>query len=274
MSVQSPELFLRQLLTSPGNMDLLQEARHRSAELVAHIEDKDFAFEDADLLRNLQQHPEWAGQVFEALAGEEPLDPEEQAAVDEQIAIKDEDDRSIGQIFRNGLVRDLDPDLRNWEGMFGQLRIVSPEEHAFLASRPDVEAASPAADLLVRFGITPLTIFYAALAVKVAVDRMVTAGKIANDDVVLLTADPDRTRDEYDVDVLPAQDVVGEIVSMSEVSSEVAWAILRWLIAVAQVRAFVIPKFEAFPEGEDVRLKRTNGDISLEESWSRELVLS
>lgn len=246
-----PRELLRQLFLSAGNEDLLASVSKESDEILSAMERVDWdqvIDEEAAIKLDL----EWVGRVYQALA--KPHVTQGDAALFEALFKgRATDEQDIGEAFQC-LVEKIAHPTRQFSCYFGSLPEVSDTQKKELLSSPAVQASSHAVDL-VRWGITPVTIFTATEAVALLVDRKVRRRKLFGQiPVVISKEDPQVDPQNLLAQELPFQTVAMEIRSATRCSEEASNRILDWTIDAAQSVPFLYKGMRAEIQGKGISL--------------------
>ncbi|MGD2108662.1 MAG: hypothetical protein PVI86_04655 [Phycisphaerae bacterium] len=258
--------LLRRALTTPGDQRSLATIKSHAAEVLSFLDSDDVEL-DGEQARLLSEHPEWLGEILDAVAGEEALPTHEQAELDALIRAKVDDDRSVGAAFKDALLKDLPPELVNWDRWFGGVETCDKELQEALLECPDVIAARPECEPLLKFGIRPLTVFYATQAVRIVVDRSLKKQEDPECNSVFLPLG--EVSQNTPSPRVTAEDVIDEIVCMAECGKDMAERLLWWLLGLMYVgqRSFLFDGMEAVPGDEGVWLRRVKCEMTTFECW-------
>ncbi|MGA2000169.1 MAG: sigma-70 family RNA polymerase sigma factor [Terriglobales bacterium] len=263
-AAMTPESLLYQVLTSPGNQQLLLQLRARAGEVIAAIDDRDMTLPKgtAESIDGL-----WIAEVYETLATgvSAPQTPELEKLSAELFAASVEDIKSIGVAFQETLLPGLPLELANFPEWFGSVKQITPERIAELSKFPDVEAAFPISAQLIVYGLTPRTFYYATEAVSTVLDRLFRLGLAKGNSFVLHPRQACVIQTEQgEVHV----DLEAEISRVAECTVQAANAILPWLVAAAGSKPLLFSGFEAAPSSNGVLLRHTTTAFdSLYKRW-------
>src|ERR1019366_9875314 len=102
---------------------------------------------------------DWMARVYEALSHEDELLGEDQELLGRLFQASQAEERDIGAAFEQALLINLPDDVLKWEGITPRRSEVPVLLRAELLKSPSVEGIVYAAEVLVPFGMTPLTVF-------------------------------------------------------------------------------------------------------------------
>lgn len=168
--------LLWQVLLSPGNKELLEEAEKHSGEILAAIEGMEGDEHQESAVKEID--PQWVAQVYSKLAAAH-VQKEDTRVFEALFDARKEDERSIGEAFEEWLLPFVSEPLRDFESYFRSLPLVTDAQRKLLLESPAVLASKSALELT-QWGITPMTIFSATEAVGALVDRKLRRGKLAS----------------------------------------------------------------------------------------------
>lgn len=231
-----PVELLRQLFLSTGNEDLLEKASKESDDILAAMENADWdQIIDEEAAEKLDL--EWVAKVYAALA-KSHVSEGDAALFEALFEGRARDERKIGEAFEC-LVEKLSTPARQFSSYFGSLPAVSDGQKAELISSPAVQA-SPHALEIVRWGITPVTIFTATEAVALLVDRKVRRGKFSEQKPIMISKESPRVSPQnLPAQELPFQTLAMEIRFATRCSEEASSRILDWTIDAAHSVPFL-----------------------------------
>ena len=231
-----PRELLRQLFLSTGDEELLAKASKESSEILIAMEQVDWdQVLDEESASRLDL--EWVAKVYEALA-KSHVSKGDAALFEALFDGRATDERKIGEAFEC-LVEKVSRPTREFSSYFGSLPDVSDSQKEELRSSPAAQASSHALDLM-RWGITPVTIFTATEAVALLVDRKVRRGKLSGQKPVMISkGKPSADPQSLSAQELPFQTVAMEIRSATRCSEEASGRILDWTIDAAQTVPFL-----------------------------------
>ena len=144
MSGTAPALqLLKRALTSKRDADLLAQVRSRADEIVEALDEDDEDYSESERAA-LEQDPEWAGEVLQALAaGEDEAADEAEAQVAREIErLQVNEDKEIGAAF-GAMMRGLPQAARVVHSIFANAQAPQLPREAFhlLFDQPSVRAA-------------------------------------------------------------------------------------------------------------------------------------
>jgi hypothetical protein len=231
-----PRELLHRLFLSTGDEELLAKASKESSEILAAMDQADWD-EVLDEESASKLDLEWAGKVYEALA-KSHVSKGDAALFEALFEGRAMDERKIGEAFEC-LMEKVSRPTRELSSYFGSLPDVSDSRREELLSSPAVQASSHALNL-VRWGITPITIFTATEAVALLVDRKVRRGKLSAEiPVVISKRSPSSAPQNRSAQEIPFQTVKMEIRSATRCSEEASGRVLDWTIDAAQSVPFL-----------------------------------
>jgi len=243
----SIQALLEAVLASPGDRALLKQVSERAPEFLSYLEQEPSqAVQD-----QLSQCPTaWMAEVYGAIVGEADDSPEEIAASEILNQPNVEQDLEIGRAFAEALMSNLPYSLKQIDDYLRDVPEVEEEEMIELGQEPSVKAGLPYSEQLVRYGVTPLTIFYSTEAVAGLFNRMLRHDVIASEEAILkpIMESPD--------DVTNYQLVTNAIANLSECDLLVAQALLPWIVDVARYKPLLFRGFMARPRGQAILLKQ------------------
>jgi hypothetical protein len=204
----------------------------------------------------LNEHPDGVARLYEFLADERSASPAESEALRLALAVRDADETAIGLAFKNGLCRDLGP-LADATPFFNELGVprAPADLVAVLRTRKDVEAAQPAVEPLLRFGITPMNVYLTCDAPRTL------AGREGLTDTLVIVPDgwPRNRRG-----VLHATDVASEAAMLNDSEATPYVALFNWLRELQRMdqwtRQYMFRGFTTIREGEQLRLTPLGGN--------------
>lgn len=253
------DTLLEQVLKSPGNQELLSQVRDNATDVLAAMENlQSFGLSEADW-SGLETT--WLATVYQTIA--ESLgyeEPEESRLSQSLSAARQEEEKSIGQAFKEVFLPSLRPSLRpgfeEWNRLFQKVSEVDREVQQELLREPSVRASLPDSKPLLAYGVTPLGIFRATEAVSSLLRRLVRYEMLSRDAAILLEPQRVETSDGSG-EALDRSLVVDEIGNVTEWRSELNEAFWPWLVKSAGYVPLIFNGFYAEPKGEGVRLTRT-----------------
>jgi RNA polymerase sigma factor (sigma-70 family) len=235
--------LLKTALQSPKDRKLLQN-------LSVHAEDILQALElagDPTIEESLDTlSPEWVADVyqtlFEALAIK---DLESELVASEAWEAHESEDTTIGRAFRETLLADLTDDLR-FPTEVRSLPEIDEHERLRLGQAPDVGGGKPESEWWLRYGIRPVTVFYAQEAISGLLNRYLRRGLLTDTPVVL--GDESLVIIDAEQKSYPLSNLLREEISCrAECSPEIAGALYSWLLQVGQRKSWLFAGFEAAP---------------------------
>jgi hypothetical protein len=260
---------VHEALFNPTLFDDLVEQRKEIAELL-ESHDLDLTTDQEEFL-NL--HPAGVERLYEFLAQGDSSAPAESEALAAAFAVREEDEQRIGTLFKNGLCRDLGEMANPTKYFKGENLELAPAELVeSLERRKDVQAAQPAIVPLLRYGLTPTSVFLTCDAPRTLAMRWDYR------DSVILT--PKQTREQKRGTFLLSQ-VAQEAASLADGRSAYYLPLVKWLCDIQRqdfsTRRFLFRGFETISEGDDLRLVPLEGDqplkkMNLDLQWSPEKV--
>jgi RNA polymerase sigma factor (sigma-70 family) len=244
--LSAPALF-KLALMSPGNKDLLSKLTAHASEILAGLETFGCPISEREI-ENIA--PTWIAEVYEAIfRGTAQPDASKAEAF---ISAHHREDEAIGAAFRETLLADLPPALRE-PSEFHSLRPIARGESGELRNSPDVKAAVPEVLPWIEYGITPLTVFYATEAVSGLLSRLLRRGFLHEGGIILGDKEAVFVDDEKKTFKLDDSNVE-EIAQMAECNHDIAKALYSWLLKVAPYKTWLFAGFRAEPRGTAVKL--------------------
>lgn len=260
-----PQQLLSEVLKAPGDVEMLQQLRDRSDEVLAALEIDDSALLQED--GSVVLEADWLADVYQALAGAAKLAPEEEIAAEALFNANVEEQRSVGSAFREVLWADLPAELRDLELWFRETPRVNSKQLDELLAQPSVEGGMPATNILALYGLTPMTLFYATESVSSALERLQDYVMIDQESFLWLGPDSVEAQGKRE-DLLTPESLIAEIRLGTKTDEPTARSLYVWLLHLAQYKPTLFEGFEAEWQGEGVRLKQTTDKIeNLYERW-------
>lgn len=226
--------LLKKILARPGGD--LEVVRGRRQEIVMALDSEEI---DLSYLPDTPKAQDWIRRVFFTLIEGRKHSIRETEILTlarEQIAAAES---RIGSAFSNYLLRGAPTNLRQPERIFGRSPEIPYQWEAVLAVEPDVAAAGRDAEPFIRFGISPMTVFYACKAVSDVCRFLIYSNQ-----------------DDLPVPLfsLTANGVRDEIALLSDVSHATGAVLWEWLQEIAMIKPLVFP-------GAVVLHERTTNDV-------------
>jgi len=252
---ESPELLrrVREALLRPELFDSLQKRRQEISELL-ESHDLELTPEDEAFL---EKRPFGLERLYEFLAEESVAVPEEADALDRALAVREEDEKSIGLAFRNGLCRDLGS-LADPRPFFksATAKPASRNLVEFLRSRADVEAAWPAIEPLLQFGLTPTSVYFTCDAPRTVASRLNMT------DTLIISP---RVSNAGREGLLYADQIAFEAASLDDSENVSCYeALFAWLAEIQRiqnsVRQYMFRGYTTVVEGDNLRLTPVDGN--------------
>lgn len=178
--------------------------------------------------------------------------------------VRTEHERNIGEAFELALLADLPPELLDFETYFQLLPLIDEARKAILLGSPAVQS-SPRSHKLVARGITPMTIFSAAEAISMLINRKVRRRKFTYEQPIFLC----RSESSSDSQCLDKDSLTSEIQFVTRQSRAVSCRVLDWLLDAARHKPLLFEGFVAEPS-DNVILLRHVCDLleGLTQRWS------
>lgn len=244
--------FIKKLLRSPGDRELLEAVRECPADILD-------AFQNIDTLGILEEEleeldPLWVADIYEAIASavEEPP-PEDADTVRALLEASANDERSVGMAYKLSLMPGLPDSLQRLEDRLAALPQSDPEEIQELLETPAAQAAMPYSERLARYGVTPLTILYATDAISALLERLKSYEMLPRDASVTLGAGIEIPYGDEGEAITPEM-LCKEIENIAECRGDVARVILPWTLEVAEYKPALFAGLTAEPAAGGVRL--------------------
>lgn len=258
----TPECLLKETLRSANNHELLSELTNRSLEVLKALEASP-AFEISNEEMN-KMNPHWIAEVYDTLSRTDIHFQEEDAELTDLEYPHEEEEFSIGVAYRDCLIADLPPHLRDPEQWLASVEWVDRDERKYALSTPSVRGGLDATASLAQFGVTPLMIVRAIQAVSYLLARYIRRGRIDSDASILLTR-PEFSND----DAIDPVMLIGEVRRMAECRERTARALYDWQVQVAEYKPKIFDGFHAEPRDGAVILTSTDERFeNLIERWS------
>jgi hypothetical protein len=268
MNSQEASNLLKRALTSPEQHSVLNQVKQHRQAILDAMEEKDIELSESERTA-LAKHPQWVARVYEALGDVEELS-EKEKAIDQAVQeIFAHEEREIGRAFAQ-LLDNLHPRFGDWDDWFGAVPQVAEEYQAELLALPVLEHGGDLAKGLVKYGMSPGTIYSAARGIELLSNRLlrwatgidpfepsqeVVAGFVrwlterhesGDFPAVVIAFNPD----EIDQPAMPLGLVLAEIKGTPNCQPEAAQPLLDWMLEVATLRPFFFSGYEAKPVGE------------------------
>lgn len=247
--------LLKTALQSRNDREVLKDLSNHAEEVLQALEVTD----DPTIGQSFDDlPPEWVADVyqtlFEAMASK---DLESELVASEAWEAHEGEDSAIGRAFREALLADLPDDLR-FPSQVRSLVEIGDAEQVRLGRAPDVVEGKPESEWWLKYGIRPVTVFYAQEAVSGLLNRYLRRGRLAEAPIVLSDESPIIIGDGQNRRAL--SDLLREEISCrAECSPEIAAALYSWLLQVGQRKSWLFAGFEATsgPGGTTLRLTCT-----------------
>jgi hypothetical protein len=150
----------------------------------------------------------------------------------------------IGRAFKEDLLHDLKPVLRNLVLVFAAVPRISRREQRHLRQTTSVDAAWPDCAALVACGLTPLGVLDATTTPFSLARRLQKMGSLKSSEPVILCHARRSTSPPKQV-VEFSRDVVREVLQVAHCSEPAAETLVDWLIDVARVKPSVFGEARA-----------------------------
>ncbi len=264
-SHEPPLMLLKRALVSKRDTALLQQVRERADEIVAVLDEEDEDYSDSEQAA-IQKDPEWVGQVFHVLGvgQEEEAAGEAEAELERAIAeLRSAEDYEIGAAF-SALIEGLPPALVAWDELFRDVPQIPVQAYETLRESPSVREAGRCAYGLLRFGITPATVFEATVGVSLFLDQLAKSAREPR--LELLFRAPQQATEAPMYSRLLAQ-----VRATPTCPPDAAAALLHWIGLVASERPYLFEGYRVI-EGTNEALQlvadRTYADSDLLRHWT------
>lgn len=282
--------FLRNVLLSSDDENLLGQVRERAYDIRQALESGEFELSEEEL-KQLEDHNEWTAKVYQAFAGtdETPEEEYELTKVIEQM--RADEDSEIAQAFVTAL--ETLPDIfSQWESWFTEVPPAPEEYQSYLQEQPTVIAGRPYTDRLITFGMTPDTFVEASRGVELLLRRLIREARSLQDrfhdspreliflyhwiyEQVMSGERPSLivTSHEYDQysgrdGYVPRQLLISQLRGTPGCPPEAAEPILRWLIGATQLKPYFISGFRSETrDEEEIQLTEEATERSTELLW-------
>jgi len=244
---QTPLMTLARVISgfleNPNEPNVVAEVRQRRQEVIEALDEPSIV---AQLRRSVCISEESIALLFELLSDEHQLNPAEEAERQRYLHALDDDEAAVGRAF--GELLDMLPEQAPVAGLemwFGHLDDVGKNTSEWLLQRPDVvaaiggpidenegKAARRSIELLASRGIRPLTVLHATQAIEGLVDPVMHPGLVGKKEDVWFAVDEKTGK----VTMAPFErdTVIAEIEDVCDTTTEIATALLAWLIALAE----------------------------------------
>jgi RNA polymerase sigma factor (sigma-70 family) len=260
---RTPECLLKDTLRSAEDSELLRQLTLRASEVLNALENPaSFELSDEELRK---MSPLRIAEVYDVLSKADGRWQEEDEAEIADLTYAHEDEEfSIGEAYRDCLIPDLPPHLREPEQWLASVERVDRDEREYALSTPSVRGGLPATASLAEFGVTPLMILRAIQAVSYLLERFIRRGRINANADILLTLPVHSNEQSIDPLML-----IGEVKRMAECREPTAKALYDWQVQVAEYKPKLFDGFHAEPKDGAVLLTRTEEHFdNLIERWS------
>lgn len=278
--------LLKKAILSSSDKTLLQEVRENADEIAAAMEESDVEFTDEEISR-LELHPEWTAAVYAAIAGPEDEDPEILKAIQQ---IRANEDAEIGSAFAEAL-KTLHDRFHEWDRWFGEVRKAPNDYQTHLRDQIIVRTGMPYAEGLIKYGMTPGTIFEGSRGVELLLDRQIDAAMLPRHrypnrkELVELY---DKIREQRAVGELPSVELtlrneramdrsrpvvpygllLAQVRGTPNCPPEAAEPLLHWMFEVSQLKPYFFPGYCVTNLGErEIRLTQDAEHKDAELMW-------
>ena len=211
-------------------------------------------------------------QVYEALSHEDEVLGEDQQLLERLFQAKQTEEMDIGVAFEQALLINLPDDVLKWKGITPPRSEVPVLQRAELLKSPSVAGSVYAAEFLVPFGMTPLTVFRATDAIGGLAERLIRRGRLKTDRPIALSA---LNRDYAGHQQLNFDMTCSEVGLVKGLSEPNSTALTKWCVRAAQYKHALFPWLSSEPLGEEaVRMIWTGESAeNLHQRWSGALAL-
>lgn len=153
-------------------------------------------------------------------------------------------EEEIGKAFKDYLVNGLPYELRYFERLVVCFPYVDEEEETEALHSPSSRTGGSAARPLAKFGLTPLSIFYALDGIGYLIERLIEQNLIPNlEDAPVILGDSFVTVNNLEHPVLTHDLVVGEVKRMASCEDMIALEIYQWIVQVGQIKNYLFANY-------------------------------
>jgi len=192
--------------------------------------------------------PGWLAAIYEALSHEDEFLGEDRARLERLFEAKQTEEQQIGAAFHQALLVNLPEDLRLWRRIEPSRAAVPEQQRAILLQSLSAQGSPYAAEHLVPFGMTPLTIFQATDAIGGLVERLVRKRRLDHKLPVALSPSGNDFTGLQRLDFPTTASEVGLVTGLAEPNSV---ALTNWCIQAAQCKPSLFPWVSSKPLGRD-----------------------
>jgi RNA polymerase sigma factor (sigma-70 family) len=170
MKIKDPLQLLQSALVSIGDEEALENVRSHAEDIRAALTQSDLVLEESQWA-DLEKNPKWIAAIYASIAdtAEEEADFSEESKAIETL--RNDEQRELGEAFKllTDKLADIDWD---WDRWFRNVKPAAREYQRELLDRPSVRAAGEIAIGLVRYGLTPETVYSATRGLSLLFNRI------------------------------------------------------------------------------------------------------
>lgn len=258
---------LKRTIASPGNVDLLEQVRLHASQILNQLSASD-ATDPLEGMELKDLDHSWVAEVYETIATqlETVLSAADSTLVGVLMQEKATVEADIGTAFDQALLQNLPAYLCSAEKAFCDIAPVADEVYSTLIRAESV--VSEKSRDFARVGITPVNILSATECITRYLMRLMRRGSLNQSRPIVLCVED--AIDEHDSQSVSFFTLAEEIALVLESPVETTESLLRWLIAVAQFKPLIFPKFTAEVRGICVLLAPCETDFDdLIVRWGR-----
>lgn len=237
--------LLKEALLSVNSAEYLQLVRTNAGAILLELEQSE---EDPLEGRLADVDADWMARVYEALSHEEEFLGEDQELLNRLFQAKQTEEKDIGVAFEQALLINIPDDLLKWKGITPSRSEVPALQRAELLKSPSVGGSVYAAEFLIPFGMTPLTVFRATEAIGGLAERLIRKGRLKTDRPIALSALNREYAGHQQLDFAMTCSEVGLVTDLSESNSI---AVTKWCIRAAQYKKALFPWLSSEPLSEE-----------------------
>jgi RNA polymerase sigma factor (sigma-70 family) len=243
---------------SAGNEEVLQAVRKHRADIQQALDEGDLLFDENQWLK-VQEHPAWIAAVYDSLA-----DVTVEAGVFDVAhaidALRHQEEREIGEAF-TALLGELPDAFHDWTHWFEGVKPVDLDYQQELASRRSVQYSSEYALALVRYGMTPVTLYAAARGLELLFNRTERSLRAG-------TADRGRAAPRYERRLpksvhlvfgagqapleLSHDQIIAEVASTPDLPEGAEKPLTWWILSALHFKPYLIDRYDVHADKEAI----------------------
>lgn len=259
-------VLLRRVLLSAPDSALLISIRERSAEIREALLECNDDLSDKELAA-VAENPEWVAKVYGGLGVDDEEIDEAEAEIEEAIeSMQASEDEEIGIAFA-ALLDGLPAAYRSWEWIFSDVPTVSNHVLDGLRAHASVAGKHELVEGLLRYGITPATIFDATVGISLFVDRLLES--IHDGHAVLCF---DKAASSVAPDGGLHSQLLAQIRATPACPPQAAPRLLWWLAKVANLRPYLFDGYfttEVTPGSLQFIADHSAADFDIVRRWTQ-----